>query len=88
MTVFEHFFGLGLAIAGSSFGLLLGGFVWHFTELRKLIPRLFDKYKQDELSENLARLDKRLLRTTRTIFFSRFFTAFGLFNSYIGILNN
>jgi len=88
MTLFEHFFSLGLIIAGSSFGLMLGGFVWHFTDLRILIPRLFDEYKQDELSENLTRLDKSLMRSSRTIFFSGFFIAIGLFISYISVLNS
>lgn len=88
MTIFEHFFSLGLIIAGFSFGLMLGGFVWHLTDLRKLIPRLFDEYKQDELSENLTKLDKSLLRSVRRISFSGFFFAAGIFISFIGMLNS
>jgi flagellar motor component MotA len=88
LTIFEHFFSLGLIIAGSSFGLMLGGFVWQFTDLRKLIPRLFDEYKQDELSENLAKLDKSLVGSARRIFFSGFFFAAGIFLSIIGVLNS
>ena len=79
MTIFENFFSLGLIIAGSSFGLMLGAFTWHFTDLRKFIPRLFDEYKQDELSENLVKLDKSLERSARLIFFSGFFFAVGIF---------
>ena len=88
MTIFEHFFSLGLIIAGFSFGLMLGGFVWHFTDLRRLIPRLFDEYKKDELSKNLAELDKSLLRSAHRIFFSGVFTAIGLFVSVVGVLIN
>ncbi|MFX0185194.1 MAG: hypothetical protein ACFE95_19100 [Candidatus Hodarchaeota archaeon] len=88
MTIFEHFFSLGLIIAGSSFGLMLGGFVWHFNDLRILIPRLFDEYKQNELSENLTKLDKSLMRSAYRIFFSEVFIAIGLLISYIGVLNS
>ena len=88
MTIFEHFFGLGLIIAGFSFGLMLGGFVWHFIDLRRLIPRLFDEYKKNELSENLAKLDKSLSGSTYRIFFSGIFIAIGLFISVIGVLNS
>jgi hypothetical protein len=88
LTIFEHFFSLGLIIAGSSFGLMLGGFVWHFTDLRKLIPRLFDEYKQDELSKNLTKLDKSLEGSARRIFFSGFFFIIGLLISYLGLVNN
>ena len=88
MTIFEHFFSLGLIIAGFSFGLMLGGFVWHFTDLRKLIPRLFDEYKHDELSENLAKLDKSLTRSAYRIVFSGVFIAIGLFISFIGVINS
>ncbi len=88
LTIFEHFFSLGLIIAGFSYGLMLGGFIWHFTDLRKLIPRFFDEYKQDELSENLVKLDKSLLRSARRIFFSGFFVLIGIFIACIGVLNS
>lgn len=58
-----------------------------FTDLRKFIPRLFDNYKQEELSNNLAKLDKSLVKTTQLVFFSGFYVAVGLFISYIGVLN-
>ena len=79
MTIFENFFSLGLIIAISSFSLMIGAFTRHFTDLRKLIPRLFDEYKQDELSENLAQLDKSLEKSARLIYFSGFFFAVGIF---------
>ena len=86
--MFEHFFSLGLIIAGFSFGLMLGGFVWHITDLRKFIPRLFDEYKQDELAENLVKLDKSLERSARRIYFSGFFFVVGIFLSLIGVVLN
>ena len=88
MTIFENFFSLGLIIAGSSFGLMLGAFTWHFADLRKIIPRLFDEYKQNELSENLTKLDKSIERSMHRIFFSGFFIAVGIFLSFIGTLNS
>ena len=86
MTIVDYFFDLGLIIAGSSFVFMLGAFTRHFIDLRKLIPRLFDEYKQDELSENLAQLDKSLEKSARIIFFSGFFFAVGIllaFFSYV-----
>ena len=88
MTIFENFFRLGLIIVGSSFVLMLGVFAWHFTDLRKFIPRLFDEYKQDELSENLVKLDKSLMRSARRIFFSGFFFAVGIFLAFFSTLNS
>ena len=61
MSAFNYFLNLGLIITGLSFGLMLGSFIKHFTDLRIIIPRLFDEYKRDELSENLAKLDKSLV---------------------------
>ena len=85
MTIFENFFGVGLIIAGSSFGIMLGAFNWHLADLRKIIPRLFDEYKQNELSENLAKLDKSIERSMRRIFFSGFFFAVGIFLSLLSV---
>jgi len=88
MTIFDGFFGLGLSITGLSFSVFLGSLVKHFIDLRNLIYRLFDKYKQDELSENLAKLDKSLMSSARRIFVSGFFMVIGLFIPYIGVLNS
>jgi flagellar motor component MotA len=86
LTIFENFFSLGLIIAGSSSGLMLGAFTWHFTDLRKIFPKLFDEYKQNELSENLTRLDKSLERSARLIFFSGFFFAVGIFLAFFSFV--
>ncbi|PWI46627.1 hypothetical protein CEE45_15910 [Candidatus Heimdallarchaeota archaeon B3_Heim] len=86
MTIVDYFFDLGLIIAGLSFGVFLGSLVKHFTDLRKFIPRLFDEYRQEELSDNLAKLDKSLVRTVEVIFFSGFFVTLGLFISYFSVL--
>ncbi len=70
MVIFEGFFIIGLIITGLSFSVFLGSLVKHFIDLRNLIYRLFDEYKQDELSENLTKLDKSLMSSVRRIFFS------------------
>jgi len=88
MKIFEGFFGLGLIITGLSFSVFLGSLVKHFIDLRNLIYRLFNEYKQDELSENLAKLDKSLMSSARRIFFSGCFMVIGLFISYVGVLNS
>ncbi|MFX0017058.1 MAG: hypothetical protein ACFFB2_20890 [Promethearchaeota archaeon] len=88
MTLFEGFLNIGFIITGLSFSVFLGSLVKHFLDLRNLIYRLFDEYKQDELSENLAKLDKSLMSSARNIFFSGFFMVIGLFISYLGVLNN
>ncbi len=56
--------------------------------MENLIYRLFDEYKQDELSKNLTKLDKSLMSSARRIFFSGCFIVIGLFISYIRVLNN
>ncbi|PWI49347.1 hypothetical protein CEE45_02090 [Candidatus Heimdallarchaeota archaeon B3_Heim] len=78
MTIGDYFLDLGRIITGLSFGVLLGSLVKHFTDLRILIPRLFDEYKQEELSENLTKLDKSLETGARRIFFAGLFLAIGL----------
>lgn len=60
----------------------------HFIDLRSLIYRLFDEYKQDELSENLTKLDKSLTSAARRIFFSGIFFIIGLLISYLGLVSN
>ena len=79
MTFVDYFLDIGLIIAGLSFGVFLASLVKHFTDLRKFIPRLFDEYKQEELSENLAQLDKSLEKSAMLIFFSGLFFAVGIF---------
>lgn len=88
MTEFEGFLNIGLIIIGLSFGTFLGSLVKHFIDLRNLLYRLFDEYKQNELSENLAKLDKSLMRSARTLFFSGFFFIIGLLLLYLGLVNN
>ncbi len=77
MTFFDYLLDLGLIITGLSLGVLLGSLVKHFTDLKIMIPRLFDEYKQEKISENLTRLGKSLEDTSRRIFFSGFFFVVG-----------
>lgn len=78
MTIIDYFFDLGpLIFTALGLGVFLGSLVKHFTDLRIILPRLFDEYKQDELSENLTKLDKSLETGARRIFFSGFFLALG-----------
>ena len=88
MSIFDEFLNLGLIIYVLSFGVFMGSLGKHFTDLRKYMPRLFDEYKQDELSDNLKELDKNLVKTSKYIFFSGFFMAIGLLIPYFAILNN
>ena len=77
MTIVDYFYDLGLIIAGLSLFVFMASLAKHFTDLRITIPRLFDEYKREELSENLIKLDKSLERASRRIFFSGFFFTFG-----------
>ncbi|NHJ01815.1 MAG: hypothetical protein EAX86_06700 [Candidatus Heimdallarchaeota archaeon] len=88
MIIVEGFLDIGFIIIGLSFGVFLGSFVKHFIDLRNLIYRLFDEYKQDELSENLTKLDKSLMRSAYRIFFSGFFFIIGLLIIFLELVNN
>ena len=50
MANIDQLYSAGLLISGVSFGFMLGHFMRHFTDLRIVIPRLFDEYRQEELS--------------------------------------
>lgn len=86
MVIVDNFFLLGLFLSGGSLGVMLGGFTRHFTDLRVFLPRFFDEYKQDDLTENLKKLDRKLESTAKLIYFSGIFIAIGVFISLISII--
>lgn len=61
------FFNTGLICAAVGLGIIGAGLLRHITGLRTLIPRLFDEYKQNRISETLKEFDNNLDTTSKVI---------------------